>query len=101
MYWYGTYEHIYGNLPANACVAPQPAADGMIIAVNPATPELNAGPSLDPPRINTGRLDRPTHYLFQQRMLSSGSRIADGDQADWYFIPVGGAGWEGGWGMIV
>lgn len=39
--------------------------------------------------LNVRRLDRPTHNLFTQRLLSSGARIADGDKADWYFIPVG------------
>ena len=39
--------------------------------------------------VNMRRLDRPTHNLFTQRLLSSGARTADGDKADWYFIPVG------------
>lgn len=38
--------------------------------------------------VNTRRLDRPTHQLFWQRLLSSGARTADGNTADWYFIPV-------------
>ena len=38
--------------------------------------------------VNTRRLDRPTHHLFWQRLLSSGAMTADGDSADWYFIPV-------------
>ncbi|KAG2482087.1 hypothetical protein HYH03_018962 [Edaphochlamys debaryana] len=37
---------------------------------------------------NHKRLDRPTHLLFWQRLLSSGARVADGDAADYYFIPV-------------
>ncbi|KAG1674838.1 hypothetical protein FOA52_015226 [Chlamydomonas sp. UWO 241] len=38
--------------------------------------------------VNYKRLDRPTHNLFTQRLLSSGARTADGDAADWYFISV-------------
>ncbi|KAG2430415.1 hypothetical protein HXX76_009940 [Chlamydomonas incerta] len=37
---------------------------------------------------NHRRLDRPTHMLFAQRLLSSGARVADGDLADYYYIPV-------------
>ncbi|KXZ45289.1 hypothetical protein GPECTOR_56g385 [Gonium pectorale] len=37
---------------------------------------------------NTKRLDRSTHLHFYQRLLSSGARVADGDLADWYFIPI-------------
>lgn len=39
-------------------------------------------------RQNTKRLDRSTHLHFYQRLLGSGARIADGDKADVYFIPV-------------
>mmetsp|Transcript_36676 Transcript_36676/g.92646 ORF Transcript_36676/g.92646 Transcript_36676/m.92646 type:complete len:581 (-) Transcript_36676:360-2102(-) len=38
--------------------------------------------------LNYKRLDRPTHNLFWQRLLSSGARTADGDKADWFFIPI-------------
>ncbi|GIL87530.1 hypothetical protein Vretifemale_15566 [Volvox reticuliferus] len=38
--------------------------------------------------LNTKRLDRSTQLMFYQRMLGSGARIADGDKADWYYIPV-------------
>jgi hypothetical protein len=38
--------------------------------------------------MNLKRLDRPTHNLFWQRLLSSGARVADPEQADWFFIPV-------------
>jgi hypothetical protein len=41
-----------------------------------------------PNRQNLKRLDRPTHNLFWQRLLSSGARVADPEQADWFFIPV-------------
>eukprot|EP00955_Chlamydomonas_euryale_P017615 188220-Chlamydomonas_euryale.AAC.5 len=41
-----------------------------------------------PRRVNYKRLDRPTHNLFTQRLLSSGARTVDGDTADWYFISV-------------
>ncbi|KAG2448124.1 hypothetical protein HYH02_006709 [Chlamydomonas schloesseri] len=37
---------------------------------------------------NTKRLDRSTHIHFYQRLLGSGARIADGDKADWYYIPI-------------
>ncbi|EFJ49509.1 acetylglucosaminyltransferase [Volvox carteri f. nagariensis] len=37
---------------------------------------------------NLRRLDRPLHVYFWQRLLGSGARVADGDLADWYFIPV-------------
>ncbi len=39
-------------------------------------------------RVNTRRLDRPTHNLFAQRLLSSGARTADGDAADWFYVPI-------------
>jgi hypothetical protein len=38
--------------------------------------------------VNTRRLDRPTHHLFWQRLLSSGALTADGNEADWFFIPI-------------
>lgn len=34
------------------------------------------------------RLDRPLFYLFWQRLLSSGVRVSNGDDADYYFIPI-------------
>ncbi|PNG99974.1 hypothetical protein TSOC_014228, partial [Tetrabaena socialis] len=39
-------------------------------------------------RPNTKRLDRSTHLHFYQRLLGSGARVADGDLADWYYLPV-------------
>ena len=41
-----------------------------------------------PPRFNPLRLDRPLFYLFWQRLLSSGVRVADGEEADYYFLPI-------------
>ncbi|EFJ49510.1 acetylglucosaminyltransferase [Volvox carteri f. nagariensis] len=38
--------------------------------------------------LNTKRLDRSTHLMFYQRLLGSGARVADGDLADWYYIPI-------------
>ncbi|KAG1659278.1 hypothetical protein FOA52_008207 [Chlamydomonas sp. UWO 241] len=37
---------------------------------------------------NPARLDRPLYYLFWQRLLSAGVRVADGDEADYYFMPI-------------
>ncbi|GLC51474.1 hypothetical protein PLESTB_000506400 [Pleodorina starrii] len=34
------------------------------------------------------RLDRPLHLLFWQRLMSSGIRTLNGDEADYFFIPV-------------
>ncbi|EFJ44781.1 acetylglucosaminyltransferase [Volvox carteri f. nagariensis] len=39
-------------------------------------------------RFNIRRLDRPLHLLFWQRLMSAGIRTVDGDEADYYFIPV-------------
>ncbi|GLC58436.1 hypothetical protein PLESTB_001358800 [Pleodorina starrii] len=45
-----------------------------------------------PPRLtvwcNFRRLDRALHLYVWQRLLGSGARVADGDVADYYFIPV-------------
>ncbi|GFR40126.1 hypothetical protein Agub_g681, partial [Astrephomene gubernaculifera] len=37
---------------------------------------------------NFRRLDRPLHLLLWQRLLSSGARVADGAEADYYLLPV-------------
>lgn len=39
-------------------------------------------------RYNIARLDRPLFFLFWQRLLSSGVRVANGDEADYFFIPI-------------
>lgn len=45
-----------------------------------------------PPNISTwyyrSRLDRPLYTLFWERLLSAGVRVADGNEADWFFVPV-------------
>ncbi|KAG2495587.1 hypothetical protein HYH03_006187 [Edaphochlamys debaryana] len=45
-----------------------------------------------PPEITTWRnavgVDRPTARLFLERLTATGARVADGDTADWWFIPV-------------
>ncbi|KAG2423974.1 hypothetical protein HXX76_014913 [Chlamydomonas incerta] len=33
-------------------------------------------------------MDRGLHWLFWQRLLSAGAMTADGEAADWYYIPV-------------
>lgn len=33
--------------------------------------------------------DRPMWFMLTQRLLTSGVRVADGEQADYYFIPFG------------
>ncbi|KAG2483243.1 hypothetical protein HYH03_017900 [Edaphochlamys debaryana] len=46
---------------------------------------------LPPPLLswqNTKRLDRSTHLHFYHRLLGTGARVADGDLADWYYIPI-------------
>ncbi|GAX82727.1 hypothetical protein CEUSTIGMA_g10153.t1 [Chlamydomonas eustigma] len=45
-------------------------------------------PSLNNIWFNPLRFDRPLFYLFWQRLLSSGVRVADGHIADFYFIPI-------------
>jgi len=45
-------------------------------------------PSLNNVWFNIARLDRPLFYLFWQRLLSAGVRVANGDEADYYFIPI-------------
>ncbi|KXZ44080.1 hypothetical protein GPECTOR_74g694 [Gonium pectorale] len=37
---------------------------------------------------NDLRADRPTGHFFIERLIATGARVADGDSADWYFIPV-------------
>ncbi|KAG2491391.1 hypothetical protein HYH03_010182 [Edaphochlamys debaryana] len=37
---------------------------------------------------NALRVDRPLQWVFWQRLLGSGALTADGDAADWYYIPV-------------
>ncbi|KAG2448653.1 hypothetical protein HYH02_006010 [Chlamydomonas schloesseri] len=37
---------------------------------------------------NIKRLDRPLHMLFWQRLMSAGLRTVNGDEADYYFIPL-------------
>eukprot|EP00798_Chlamydomonas_sp_ICE-L_P014563 gene14563-20604_t len=37
---------------------------------------------------NAGRLDRPLFLLFWQRLLSAGVRTLDGDNADYYYMPI-------------
>ncbi|KAG1660242.1 hypothetical protein FOA52_007639 [Chlamydomonas sp. UWO 241] len=32
--------------------------------------------------------DRPLTFMLHQRLLSSGARVADGETADWYLIPI-------------
>ncbi len=39
-------------------------------------------------RRNYLRLDRPTMHFFTERLTATGVRTGDGDNADWYFIPV-------------
>lgn len=44
-----------------------------------------------PPQYNvwlTHSLDRPLYHLFWQRLLSSGHRVADPEQADYFYVPV-------------
>ena len=43
---------------------------------------------LPPPRTGLHRLDRPLYLLFWQRLLSSGVRTTNGEEADYYFIPI-------------
>ncbi len=38
-------------------------------------------------RTYIARVDRPLVQLLMQRLLSSGARTADGDEADWYLVP--------------
>ena len=37
-------------------------------------------------RINIHHQDRPLQFMFHQRFLSSGARVADGEQADYFFM---------------
>eukprot|EP00983_Pelagomonas_calceolata_P124659 1161130-Pelagomonas_calceolata.AAC.4 len=39
-------------------------------------------------RVKRIRIDRPTFFYFWQRFLSSGTRTADPDKADLFFIPL-------------
>eukprot|EP00798_Chlamydomonas_sp_ICE-L_P016903 gene16903-23180_t len=43
-----------------------------------------------PPRFNTWinirSIDRPLDFMFHQRILSSGSQVADGEQADYFYM---------------
>lgn len=80
--------------PGSPCPVPCPT---------PLTPQsfphhpLNTYLQLCPCRLNYKRLDRPTHNLFWQRLLSSGARTADGDKADWWVLDAlvwtRGLGW--------
>ena len=45
-------------------------------------------PPLPSPRTGLHRLDRPLYLLFWQRLLSSGVRTTNGEEADYYFIPI-------------
>jgi len=45
-------------------------------------------PNLNNNWFNPVRLDRPLYYLFWQRLLSAGVRVADGEEADFYFLPI-------------
>ncbi|MEW5302327.1 MAG: hypothetical protein WDW36_005126 [Sanguina aurantia] len=38
--------------------------------------------------LNIPHLDRPLHALLWQRFLTAGVRVADGEQADYYFMPL-------------
>ena len=50
-------------------------------------------------RFNHMRLDRPLNFLFWQRLLSSGVRVADGENADYYFLPIKVMRRQGGEGI--
>lgn len=39
-------------------------------------------------RRNYLRLDRPTAHFFMERITATGVRTGDGDNADWYFLPI-------------
>ncbi|GIL43551.1 hypothetical protein Vafri_1253 [Volvox africanus] len=58
-----------------------PRKDGLKIYVYELPPNLTSW-------FNIRRLDRPLHLLFWQRLMSAGLRTADGNEADYYFIPV-------------
>lgn len=38
--------------------------------------------------LNTATLDRPLYALFWQRLLSAGVRVANADEADFFYVPV-------------
>ncbi|KAG2495607.1 hypothetical protein HYH03_006207 [Edaphochlamys debaryana] len=58
-----------------------PRARGPRVYVYELPPAMNTW-------VNEARLDRPTTRLFQQRLVATGARVADGDNADWWFIPI-------------
>ncbi|KXZ52297.1 hypothetical protein GPECTOR_10g929 [Gonium pectorale] len=37
---------------------------------------------------NAKEMDRPLSWVFWERLLGSGARVANGDEADWFWIPI-------------